>query len=131
MPTIIPLGSRVFVDPITPIDSVTARAAAAGLHAVVMEENKPRPTEGIVVAVGSDPMIQELVHVGDTVTFAWHAGYEQQVEGRTLRVLELRELLACIRPDPPTLSGQQLGKGVGDLKLPMPQLRSLLREDED
>ena len=100
-PTIIPIGSRVFVDLIEPVDSITARAAAAGLHAVVMEENKPRPTQGVVVAVGSDPMVQELIHVGDTVTFAWHAGYEQQVEGRTLRVLELRELLACIRPDPP------------------------------
>ena len=98
---IFPLGARVFVDLIEPVDEVTARAQAAGLHVVVMEENIPRPTEGRVVAVGSDPMIQEYVRVGDVITFSKFAGMEQIVEGRTYRSIELREIVAVIRPDEP------------------------------
>jgi co-chaperonin GroES (HSP10) len=98
---IFPIGARVFVDPIEPIDEVTARAAAAGLHAVILDENVPKPTEGRVIAIGSDPMIQELIKIGDIVTFSKFAGHEQMVEGRTYRSLELREIIACIRPDPP------------------------------
>lgn len=96
---IMPLGARCFVEPIAPVDEVTARAAAAGLYAVILDENMPKATEGRVIAVGSDPLIQELVKVGDTVTFSKYAGTEQQVEGRTYRNLELREITAVIRPD--------------------------------
>jgi co-chaperonin GroES (HSP10) len=101
---IMPLGARCFVEEITPIDEVSARAAAAGLHAVILDENVPKPTEGLVIAVGTDPLIQELVHVGDTVTFGKYAGSYQMVEGRTYRNLELRELTAVIRPTPTTPS---------------------------
>jgi co-chaperonin GroES (HSP10) len=99
---IIPIGSRIFVELITPVDEVTARMTAAGLHAVVLDENVPRPTEGRVIAVGSDPMTQELIQINDVVSFSKYAGHELMVEGRTYRSLELREIIACIRPDPPT-----------------------------
>lgn len=99
---IMPIGARVFVELIEPIDEVTARARAAGLHAVILDENLPKPTEGRVIALGTDPMIQELFRLDDIVTFSRYAGHEQIVEGRTLRSLELREIIACIRPDPPT-----------------------------
>jgi len=98
---IMPLGARCFVEEIEPIDEVTARARAAGLSVVVLEENKPKATEGRVVAVGTDPLIQEYVHVGDVVTFSKYAGVNQIVEGRTYRNLELREITAVIRPDEP------------------------------
>jgi co-chaperonin GroES (HSP10) len=80
------------------VDEVTARMSAAGLHAVVLDENVPKPTEGRVVAVGSDPMVQELIQVGNVVTFSKYAGHHQIVEGRTYRSLEFREIIACIRP---------------------------------
>jgi chaperonin GroES len=99
---IMPFGARVFVELIDPVDEVTARAAAARLYVVVMEENLPRPTEGRVVAIGTDPFIQELVQLGDIVTFSKFAGHEQIVEGHTYRVLEDREIIAIIRPDPPS-----------------------------
>ena len=101
---ILPIGARCFVEEIEPVDEVTARMAAAGLHAVVLDENVPKPTEGRVVAVGSDPLIQELIRVGDVVTFSRHAGSYQMVEGRTYRNLELREITACIRPKTKSLA---------------------------
>ncbi len=60
--------------------------------------------EGIVSAVGNDPLLQECVQVGDHVTFARHAGIEQWVEGHKFRCLELREVIAVIKPDPITSS---------------------------
>lgn len=99
MTLIFPVGSRIFVDPIEPVDEVTARAKAAGLHAVVLEENLPQPTEGIVIALGTDPLVREIVQVGDHVTFSRHAGYEQRVHGHVYRALELRELIAVIREE--------------------------------
>lgn len=104
---IMPIGARIFVEPIEPVDEVSARAAAAGLYAVILDENMPKATEGRVVAVGSDPMIQELVRVDDIITFSRYAGTEQIVEGRTYRNLELREITAVIRPDEPSSQSEQ------------------------
>lgn len=106
MKTITPLGSRVFVEDLEPEVSLVKRAEAAGIFAVVMEENVPKPTSGRVVAVGSDPLVQELVKVGDVVTFSRTAGLYQQVREKEYRSLELREIIAVIReseePIPPT-----------------------------
>lgn len=94
---IIPFGARVFVDLIDPVDEVSARAAAAGLHVVILDENVPRATSGRVIAVGDDPFIQARVKVNDVVTFAKYAGHDQMVEGRTYRSIEDREIIAVIR----------------------------------
>jgi len=52
-----------------------------------------------VIAVGSDPFVQEITRVGDLVMFSKYAGLDVQVEGRTYRSLEVRELIAIIRQD--------------------------------
>lgn len=99
MSRLIPMGARVLVTDIDPEDSVTKRAAKAGLYAVVLEENNPKPTSGKVEAVGSDPLIQELIQVGDVVLFARHAGLEVLIEDKSYRSLELREIAHVIKPD--------------------------------
>jgi co-chaperonin GroES (HSP10) len=101
MPTIMPFGSRIFVDDIIPVADLVARGKAVGLTIVTLEENEPKPTEGIVIAVGTDPLLQEYVKVGDHVTFARHAGVEQRVEGHSYRCLEMREIIAVIKPTEP------------------------------
>lgn len=101
MSRLIPLGSRILVTDIEPEVSDVKRMEAIGLYAVVAEENKPRPTSGLVEAVGPDPMVQEYINVGDTVLFARHAGLMVQIEGREYRSLELREIAHVIKPDLP------------------------------
>lgn len=100
MSKIIPLGARCLVTDLEPELSIVKRAEKAGIYAVVLEENKPQPTSGLVEAVGSDPLIQELIAVGDTVLFSRHAGIQVNIEGREFRSLELREIAHVIKPDP-------------------------------
>lgn len=99
MPKLIPLGARVLVTDLEPEVSLVKRAEKAGLHLVIGEENVPKPTSGKVEAVGSDPLVQELITIGDVVLFARHAGLEVQIEGKSYRSLELREIAHVIKPD--------------------------------
>lgn len=93
-----PLGPRVLVKPEQPIDQVTKRAQAAGIIAVVEEKNKPRPTSGVIVAVGNDPLLKELgLLLGVKVSFGHLAGSRQWVEGTEYRLLEAQEI-AMILP---------------------------------
>src|SRR5258707_1706398 len=89
---IVPMGDRIFVEEIEPEVSLVNRARAAGLYAVVTEENVPKPTTGRIVAVGDDPLIQSRCKLGDVVSFSAHAGVYQEVEGKTYRCLEGREI---------------------------------------
>lgn len=113
MPKLIPIGSRCLVTDLDPEVSLVKRAEAAGLHLVIGEENVPKPTSGKVEAVGSDPLIQELISVGDIVLFARHAGLEVQIEGKAYRSLELREIAHVIKPDLPTSPRQDESSSTG------------------
>lgn len=97
---IIPIGARILVDPIEPVDEVSARAKAAGLFVAVYDHNKPKPTEGLVVAVGTDPFVHEHIRIGDRVVYAKHSGSEVQVEGRTFRQLDFHEVITVLRTEP-------------------------------
>lgn len=94
MRTYKPLGARLLVDPVVTTLSLEERARRAGLEIIVESENRPQPTVGIVVAVGSDPLLQEEVHVGDYVFFGKHAGHEVVLNGKVFRQLELQEITA-------------------------------------
>lgn len=94
MKTYKPLGARLLVDPVTTTLSLEDRAKRAGIEIVIEHENRPMPTVGIVIAVGSDPMLQEEVKVGDYVFFARHAGHEVVLNGKVFRQLELQEITA-------------------------------------
>jgi co-chaperonin GroES (HSP10) len=99
MPKIMPIGARVWARDIPPVDEITQRAAQANLHVVVNQQNVPRPTKAVVVAVGSDPMIQTLCEVGDIVYFKkWSTSYIM-VDGHELHDLGLDELTGVEKPD--------------------------------
>lgn len=102
----IPVGDRVLVKDLEPELSVAKRAQRAGLFAVVLPENEPKPTSGTVVAVGSGTLIQEACAVGDKVLFSQHAGIGVQLEGEEYRMLEWREISLVIKPDEVATSPQ-------------------------
>jgi co-chaperonin GroES (HSP10) len=79
-----------------PLDDLQARAEQAGLALVSFEHSIPKPTTGVVVAVGSDPEVQRLIHVGDRVFFGMNCGLNTTVEGETFRSLEFHELTSVI-----------------------------------
>ena len=104
-----PMGARVFIREITPVDEVTARALAANLHVVIDDVHKPRPTTGIVLAVGEDPLAQELYKLGDIVMYSPHCGTPFRSDNEDYRSLELHEIIGVqerqegaedIMPDP-------------------------------
>lgn len=86
------VGSRVLVKDVQAVDEIAARAKAAGLAMVTYEQNVPKPTEGIVLAVGSDPLIQEEVQIGDHIFFSKFAGHNVYEEGQEFRSVELQEI---------------------------------------
>lgn len=88
-----PLGARLIVQDIIATLSIEQRAQAAGFIAIVNSENKPRATQGKVIAVGSDPLLQEEVKVGDTVYFSYLAGAKIYIEGEEYRSLEFHEII--------------------------------------
>lgn len=86
------VGARILVKDVEPVDEVQAWAKRTGLHAVTYEKNRPGATEGVVLAVGSDPLVQEEVEVGDHVFFSKFAGHNVYEEGKEYRSLELQEI---------------------------------------
>lgn len=88
-----PRGARLFVRDIVPIDEVTRKAQDAGLHVIVNEEHKPKPTTGIVMAVGEDPLAQELYKVGMIVMFSKHAGGTFSDDMEQYRSIEIHEVI--------------------------------------
>jgi len=95
-----PKGARLFVRTITPVDEVTARFLAANLIPVIDDAHKPRPTTGIVLAIGEDPLIRELYHIGDLVMYSPHAGQPFRDNGEDYLSLELHEIIGSKRPKP-------------------------------
>jgi co-chaperonin GroES (HSP10) len=109
---IIPMGDRIFVEELEPETSLQKRAEASGISIVVLDENIPRPTTGVVVAIGDDPLIQSRCKLGDIVSFSQHAGVYQQVEGKQYRCIEGREIISLIRETPPTPAALQDSPGL-------------------
>lgn len=94
-----PLGARLLVDPIITTVSLEKRAELAGIEIVLEQDNVPKPTQGRVIALGSDPILQEEVKVGDVVFFNWHSGHEVWLEGKCFRQLEHQEVTGVLQED--------------------------------
>ncbi len=87
------VGPRLLLELEEPEDMEAKRAAASGLVIVRKDTAKPRPTTGVVVAVGTDPLIQQWqVQVGTRLSFASTAGDRQLLEGKEYRLIELQEI---------------------------------------
>lgn len=109
-----PLGARLLVDPIITTVSLEKRAELAenaftgsrGIELILEHENVPKPTQGRVIAVGSDPLLQEEVHIGDIVFFEWHSASELWLEGKLFLRLEHQSVTGVMFEDDITLPTQ-------------------------
>src|SRR5262249_27347178 len=88
-----PMGSRILVKDIITTLSVEKRAENAGLVAIVSEQEKPKPTSAIVVAIGTDPELQRHIAVGDVVSFGYLDGKKQYIHDEEFRALEFNEII--------------------------------------
>ena len=118
---LIPLGAHCYVIDIPPVVEEEERAKAAGLHIVIDKKNMPRPTSGVVIAVGPDPLIQELVREGDTVYFSKYCLEYIHVDGKAYHILALSDLKGVkriIKQSPENSVSQPAGSvqqhGAGD-----------------
>lgn len=95
-----PLGARVLVKDIITTLSLEERAERAGLHVVIEQENRPRPTQGRVIALGSDPILHDNIKIGDVLFFNPHAGHEVVLEDQVFRMLEWIEITSVMSEEP-------------------------------
>lgn len=104
-----PLGARVYVEDDPVVVEEVVRAQEAGLHVVIDKKNIPRPTSGVVIAVGPDPLIQDLIQVGDRVFFSKYCTNYIQIDGHSYHVLELNELTGREREVKPPEATERSG----------------------
>jgi co-chaperonin GroES (HSP10) len=89
-----PIGARVIVEDIVTTLSLEARAAKVGLSIITDERNRPQPTQGKVIALGTDPMLREIgLTEGCVVSFDKLAGRRVWIEDVEYRSLELQEII--------------------------------------
>lgn len=96
-----PLGARLLVEPLVTTLSLEERAKNAGLEIVVEHDNRPRPTQGIVIALGPDSLMREQIKEGDTVFFAPYAGSNVTLLGKEYRQLEYPEITGVMTMEEP------------------------------
>jgi chaperonin GroES len=97
-----PLGARLLVEPIITTLSLEERAKNAGIEIVIEEDNRPRPTQGRVIALGSDPLLREEIKEGDVVFYAPYAGNEVTLEGKVFRQLEHQDVTGVMQEESAT-----------------------------
>lgn len=102
-----PLGPRLLVEPIITTLSLEERASQAGLEIVLEQENRPLPTQGKVIALGSDPLLREEIKEGDIVFFEKFSGHDVTLAGRTYRQLLHQEVTGVISAEPTAASSPQ------------------------
>lgn len=88
------IGARLAVIDIITTLSLVERGRKSDLEIITDESNNPRPTQGRVIVLGTDPLIREEFKVGDIVSFDWHAGTGLVHEDIQYRVLEFQEIIA-------------------------------------
>jgi co-chaperonin GroES (HSP10) len=100
-----PLGARVIVDDIVTTLSVEERARriqAPGcppMEAIVSDNERPKATQGRVLAVGSDPFVQEQIDVGDIVSFSYLDGTFVYIDGMRYRSLEFQQIVMVTKEE--------------------------------
>jgi co-chaperonin GroES (HSP10) len=87
-----PLGARLLVEPIITTLTLEERARRAGFEIVLEQDNRPKPTIGKILQLGSDPLMNEELKIGDIVFFNWHSGHDVTLGGVIFRQLEHSEV---------------------------------------
>lgn len=88
----------MWVEDIITTLSLEERGHKIGIAVIVNEDNRPKPTQGRVIAVGTDPLIQQEIRVGDIVFFSRLAGTKIMSGSIELRSLEFDEIIGVEQP---------------------------------
>jgi chaperonin GroES len=94
-----PLEDKVVVKPIEEVE----KTSASGL--IITKIEKEKPTEGIVVAVGSGATFADGtrmtidLQVGDKVIYSKYSGTEIEHNGDSLVIMPYRDIFAVIAND--------------------------------
>lgn len=101
------IGARVLVQEISTTLSLEERGKKFGITVITDERNRPKPTQGRVVKVGTDPFLREDGGIveGCIVHFARLAGSHYFFKGEEYRMLEFQEITVVEEPD-----GTQVGE---------------------
>lgn len=83
-----PLDDRVLVKP-------TADEEKVG-SIIIPDTAKEKPSMGVVVAVGTDEDLKELIKNGDKVIFGKYAGEEFKIEGEKHLLISRADILAKV-----------------------------------
>ncbi len=113
-----PIGARVFVRQIIPIDPVTKQWNESGLTLIQDEKRLPPATMGLVIRVGNDPMIEEMVRPGDVISYGRHDGSTFMENGQEYRDIGLHEIRGVRTPE----------DGYEDLNLEDPKNNTVVRD---
>lgn len=63
---------------------------------IIPDTAKEKPTVGVVIEVGTDEALQELIKVGDRVVFAKYGGEEISMDGVDYKVIQRADVLGII-----------------------------------
>lgn len=63
---------------------------------IIPDTAKEKPTVGVVIEVGTDESLQELIKVGDRVFFAKYGGEEITMDGVDYKVIQRADVLGII-----------------------------------
>ncbi len=85
-----PLDDRVVVK----VEETGEEVSAGGI--IIPDTAKEKPRTGIVIAVGTDEELKELVKEGDTVLFAKYGGEELTMDGDEIRIISRSDILAIV-----------------------------------
>lgn len=89
-----PLGARVIVKDIETTLSLEARGKKVGIKVITNDNNRPKSTQGKVIALGTDPFLaQNGLKEGCIVTFAPLSGIRVVIEDEEFRSLEFQEII--------------------------------------
>ena len=95
-----PMGCRVAVKDINTSLSIEERAKRSGLVAVVNDRSRPRNTLGRIVALGTDPFLQENgLEVGQVVCFGALSGTGVVLQGVQYRIIGFSDIISTIPPE--------------------------------
>ena len=101
-PTIViprPVGSRVTVVEIKTTLSIEEQYRKAGLVPVASDDNRPKNTCGIIIALGRDPVVHDNYSIGEGVYFFPHSGSHVKFEGIEFRTLDWNDILNVVEEE--------------------------------
>jgi chaperonin GroES len=87
--TLKPLDDRIVIEP-----AVNEEKNVGGI--IIPDTAKEKPNIGIVIAVGNDEELQELVKVGNKVLYSKYGGTEVEVGDRKYLIVSRSDVLALV-----------------------------------